>query len=268
MPGMEVVVVVGRCSGSGRVGGFGRGTLVAALGALALGITALPVASISGCTFGLNGMASGLSGTAADTSTGVSGGGTGTSGSSSTQSSSASVSTKTPSTISVNPSSLTLTQGTQQQLTAVVRYTDGSYDGNVQWASNDGSIVSVNSTTGLVTAVGQGVATITATSPLDSSMETMVTVTVQPAAVVDAFVSISPGSASIPVHGTVQLSAFVQNSSGQTGSNFSWSSSNQSVAIVGGTGLVTGVGAGTTTIVATSLQDPTKTAEATISVTP
>lgn len=182
-------------------------------------------------------------------------------------SSSASPASKNPTSVAVTPSSLVLTQQNQQQLTAVVHYSDGTFDGNVLWASSDNTLVSVNSTTGMVTAVKQGVATITATSPFSSSEVGKVTVTVQPANVQDAFVVVSPASASLAVHSTMQMSAYVQNSAGGTSSNFTWSSSNQSVVIVSGTGVITGIAPGTATVTATSQQDPTKSSSANITVT-
>ena len=69
-----------------------------------------------------------------------------------------------------------------------------------------------------------------------------------------ATVSVSPATASVPVGGTVQLSATPKDSLGRalTGLAVTWTRSNAGVASVSATGLVTGVGAGTATITATS----------------
>ena len=212
-----------------------------------LAASAVLFASLMGCTAAFQGLIS-----------------TNTSKSSS---SSQQQSSKTPQSVSVTPSSVVLTQGNQQQLSAVVSYTDGTHDTNVSWASSDNTVVSVNSTNGTLTGVAPGVASVVATSPLDSTVKAVVTVTVKPATSQDAFVVVTPSTASVSVHNTIQLSAYVQTSAGQTTPNFTWSSSNQSIALVSGTGLVTGIAPGTVSITATSEQDPTKNASVTVAVT-
>ena len=62
-------------------------------------------------------------------------------------------------------------------------------------------------------------------------------------------VTVAPASASIQPGGTVQLTATSKPAASAT---FTWSTSNQSVATVSGTGLVTGVAAGTATVSATA----------------
>jgi len=62
-------------------------------------------------------------------------------------------------------------------------------------------------------------------------------------------VSVAPASASLQPGGTIQLTA---TSKPSTSATFTWSSSNQSVATVSATGLVTGVAAGTSTVSATA----------------
>lgn len=175
---------------------------------------------------------------------------------------------RSPTSVSVTPSAVVLNQANEQQLSAVVRYADGTFDNNVSWASGDNAIVAVNPTTGMLTGVAPGVASVTATSPLDDQVMAAVTVTVRPATSQDAFVTVSPASASLVVHQTIQLSAAIQTSSGQTSSNFTWSSSDQAIALVSGTGLVTGIAPGTVSILATSQEDPTKSAAAVVTVTP
>jgi len=69
-----------------------------------------------------------------------------------------------------------------------------------------------------------------------------------------ASVSVSPASASVPVGGTVQLTATPRDAGGNPlpGRTVTWASSNTSVATVSAGGLVTGKVAGTATITATS----------------
>ncbi|MGO0683499.1 phage tail tube protein [Pseudomonas fulva] len=78
-------------------------------------------------------------------------------------------------------------------------------------------------------------------------------------------VAVTPGTASIAVGATRQLSASA--TPAQAGQNVTWSSSAPSVATVSSSGLVTGVSAGSAVITATSVSDKTKTATSNITVT-
>lgn len=78
-------------------------------------------------------------------------------------------------------------------------------------------------------------------------------------------VAVTPGTASVAVGATRQLSASA--TPAQAGQNVTWSSSAPSVATVSSGGLVTGVAAGTAVITATSVSDTTKTATSNITVT-
>lgn len=72
------------------------------------------------------------------------------------------VSEPKPTSVSVSPSSVTLTEGESRYLTASVYPTNASQ--SVSWSSNDSSIVNINSS-GKITAIKAGIATITATTP-------------------------------------------------------------------------------------------------------
>jgi uncharacterized protein YjdB len=168
--------------------------------------------------------------------------------------------------VSVSPTSASIVVGgANAQLSATTR--DGS--GNVltgravSWSSANSGIASVNSSTGLVTAVAPGTVVITGSS--EGKIGTA-TITVSAAAPVPvATVSVS-GASSVIAGNTVQLSATTRDASGNvlTGRVVSWSSSNAGIASVNSSsGLVTGVAAGTVTITATS---ETKTGTATITV--
>jgi hypothetical protein len=78
-------------------------------------------------------------------------------------------------------------------------------------------------------------------------------------------VSMTPGTASVAVGATRQLSASAAPSG--AAQNVTWSSSAPNVATVSSTGLVTGIAAGTAVITGTSVSDKTKTASSTITVT-
>jgi hypothetical protein len=114
---------------------------------------------------------------------------------------------------------------------------------------------------GLVTGVVAGTATITATSEGQSGTAS-VTVTLAPVATV----SVSPAAPSVNVGQAVQLTVTLKDANGNTltGRVVTWGSSNPAAATVNGSGLVTGVAAGSATITATS---ETKTGTAVITVT-
>jgi len=118
----------------------------------------------------------------------------------------------------------------------------------VTWASSNTGIATVNGS-GLVTGAGAGSATITATSEGKSGMST-ITVTLAPV----TKESVSPPAPSVTVGQTVQLSATPKDASGTplNGRVVTWASNNTGIATVNGSGLVTGVVAGSATITATS----------------
>src|SRR5439155_22693038 len=122
--------------------------------------------------------------------------------------------------------------------------------------------VATVSSSGLVSGVAQGSATITATSEGKNSTAA-ITVTTVPV----ASVPVSPATATIAVGQPVQLAATPKDSAGAalTGRTVTWTSSNASVAIVSSSGLVTGSVAGTATITATS---EGKTGSAAVTVAP
>ena len=101
---------------------------------------------------------------------------------------------------------------------------------------------------GLVTAVAEGVATITASAG-EASGSAVVTV-MQPVASVE----VSPSAETIGLGSTLQLTAeaFDENGEAVEGAEFSWESSDAAVATVDGSGLVTAAGNGTATITASA----------------
>jgi glucosylceramidase len=86
------------------------------------------------------------------------------------------------------------------------------------------------------------------TSPTEPSPDGLSVTDARAAAARIKSVTVSPGSASVQVGSTVQLSA----TSKPPGASFVWASSNQSVATVNQSGLVTGVSAGQATVSASA----------------
>ena len=117
----------------------------------------------------------------------------------------------------------------------------------VSWSSSD-TTKAVVSPTGVVTGVRKGSVTITATSEGQSHGAPL---TVVPGA--PALVTVTPNPLSLPAGSTAQLSAVVQDASGDTlSAAVSWNSPNGSVATISSSGLVTGVAQGTVIVTATS----------------
>jgi len=153
--------------------------------------------------------------------------------------------------VTVSPATASLTVGQTAQLTATPKDANGNplTGRTITWSSSDNTIATVNGS-GLVTGVGPGgPVTITATSEGQSGTAT-VNVTLAPV----ASVTVTPSSASIAITGTVQLTATTKDANGNplTGRAVTWSSSDNTIATVNGSGLVTGVAAGPVTITATS----------------
>ena len=153
------------------------------------------------------------------------------------------------STIEVSPSAASLTPSETQQLTATLKDATGqALSGKtLTWTSSAPAQATV-SNSGLVTAVSGGTATITATSE-GKSGTALITVTVPVATV-----SVSAPSPSIVAEETLQLSAVPKDAGGTalTGRTITWTSSQTNVATVNGSGLVTGIAPGTSTLTATS----------------
>ena len=155
-----------------------------------------------------------------------------------------------PATVTVSPATADLTAlGATVQLTAEVRDQNARVmaGATVTWSSGDTSVATVDAS-GLVTAVGNGTATITASAE-SASGSAVVTVTQSVATV-----EVSPSAETIAAVGnTLQLvaEAFDENGHAVAGPEFSWESSDVAVATVDASGLVTAVRGGNTTITAT-----------------
>ena len=165
-----------------------------------------------------------------------------------------------PTGLTLSVSSLDLTVGqSSSKITVTAIPADAS--NKVVWSSSDSSVATVNAM-GVVLAVGQGKATITATSALDAAVKTTLEVNVSLPAVQS--LSISPNSLSLTQGKTAQLSVTVSPSGASN--EVTWSSSNDNVVTVSQAGLVTAVGEGTATVTVTSAVNSDKTASITVTV--
>jgi uncharacterized protein YjdB len=167
-------------------------------------------------------------------------------------------------TVGVTLGTAALTTGQTTQATATPRDAQGNAltGRTVSWSSSNGNVATV-SASGVVTAVGAGSATISATSE-GKTGSAGVTVTAPIAPV--ATVAVALGTSSVVAGGGTQATATLRDAQGNTltGRSVTWSSSNPSVATVSGTGAVSAVAPGTASITATS---EGKTGAATLTVT-
>ncbi len=156
-----------------------------------------------------------------------------------------------------------LAAGSTEQLTAQGTYSDsttGSLTTQATWQSSDATVATV-SNSGLLTALQAGSVTVTATMGSVSGTASVVV-----NAVSVSSITISPALFSIASGQNQQLTAqavYPDGTSQDVTSQVTWSSSATNVATVSGTGLVSGVSAGTSTITAT-LGSVSRTAVATV----
>lgn len=132
----------------------------------------------------------------------------------------------------------------------------------VVWASSDTAVATVDAG-GQVTAVGAGTADITATSTFAASVSGSAAVTVH----------LAPAVTDLTVSGPIYLRTGRQalvtaeiTVVGGAGEGIVWTSSNDAVATVNGSGLVTGVSEGSAFIQAASAADPSVTAQHAVQV--
>ncbi len=154
-------------------------------------------------------------------------------------------------TVAVSPAMAALSAlGETAQLTATVRDQNGDVmtGAPVNWTSGDAAVATVDAS-GLVTATGNGSASITATS---GSASGTASVSVAQAA---ADVAVTPASAMLSAIGdTARFAAEVQDANGNAiaGAAVTWASGDDGVATVDASGLATATGNGTAMITATS----------------
>jgi uncharacterized protein YjdB len=168
--------------------------------------------------------------------------------------------------VRVVPDSYVMNVSEAKDLLATVQYADGTFDSNVTWSSSDSRLVDVNPTTGRISAKAEGIASVIVASLADPSRRALVTVTVRKGLVQEAVTRVEPASVTLAVGDTRQLKASVQLTDGSLSPNVVWESSNQNVAMVSGTGLVTAVGKGRATITARASGDATRSATCDVTV--
>ena len=171
--------------------------------------------------------------------------------------------TPTVNSVTVAPASVTLEPNNTQQLTATVDATPSSADKTVTWSSSDPDVATV-STTGVVTAVAPGSATITATSNMDNTKTGTCSVTVNaPAAPIEVESISMKAATTIAICGSETLAVTYNPADANTDIALTWKSDDETIATVSD-GKVTGVAAGKTTVTATTANDKSASCEVTV----
>jgi uncharacterized protein YjdB len=168
------------------------------------------------------------------------------------------------SSISLNKTSLILNPGNMETLTVIYTPADTTQTG-VTWESSNPAVAMVlNGANGMVMAVSEGTATITAISTVDSSKRAACTVTVSNTLVPVTGISLNQSTLNLGIGGRNTL-IVIYTPSNTTQTGVTWTSSNESVATVSN-GEVTGISNGTATITATSTANSSKKATCTVTV--
>jgi len=155
--------------------------------------------------------------------------------------------------VAISPTSATIATGATRQFTATVT---GASNTAVNWTATGGTV----STSGLYTAgATTGSFTVTATSAQDSTKSASATITITTPPAVN--VTIAPTSVTLFPNGTQQFTPTVTNASNAA---VTWTATGGTVS---SSGLYTaGSATGSFTVTATSVQDPTKSASAAITI--
>ena len=158
-------------------------------------------------------------------------------------------------TVTVSPPSASIQTGTTTTLSATVKDQQGNVmtGQTIAWSTDNAAAATVNSS-GVVSGVAAGSATIAAASSGVSGTATITVTSTPPPPPVVTTVTVSPTTAAVNVGATTGLTATVKDQNGNvmTGQTVTWSTNNAPVATVNSSGVVTGVSGGSATITATS----------------
>ena len=165
--------------------------------------------------------------------------------------------------VALNASNVTFKVGETQQLIATILPVNTT-NTNVTWSSSSSAVVSV-SISGLVTAVGVGTATVTATTSNGLSSTCFFTVNLSTFPVTQ--VTLNKQTTSLQLSATETLTASILPVFA-TNQSIVWSSTNTNIATVSQSGVITPVGVGQTSIIATAHNGIADTCVVTITYNP
>jgi uncharacterized protein YjdB len=160
--------------------------------------------------------------------------------------------------IILSPATLQLNLGQSSTLTAIITPSNAT-NKNITWTSDHPGAVTVNN--GVVTAVGKGTATITATTEDGGKTATCVVTVVVPV----TGVSLSKTSLNMVAGGHTATLVPLITPADADNNNVTWASLDESVATVDASGVVTPIAAGITSITVTTV-DGSYTASCTVTV--
>lgn len=153
----------------------------------------------------------------------------------------------------ISPTTATIYLGETQQFAATGTMTDGTtgvdVTSRVTWSTSSNSIATINSA-GLATGAGQGTAIITAAAPSGSSVEASLIVNLP---TLTAISTVTPAATTIGLGETLQYTATGNTSLGNDlniTNQVIWESSNDALASIDATGLLTSKSQGTVTVTA------------------
>ena len=159
--------------------------------------------------------------------------------------------------ISLNKTTLSLVEGESDSLTATITPNNAT-DKTITWSSSNSNVATVEN--GLVTAIGVGSATITATTTNGKTASCEVIVSARIINVES--ISLNKTTLSLLEGESDSLTATISPSNA-TNKTITWSSSNSNVATINN-GLVTAIGVGSATITATTTNGKTASCEVSI----
>ncbi|MDE6720917.1 MAG: Ig-like domain-containing protein, partial [Bacteroidaceae bacterium] len=143
-------------------------------------------------------------------------------------------------------------------------FPENATDKSIVWSSSDESIAVVDAD-GNVTSVGVGEAAITATAADGSGVSATCSVTVNPVLAESLILSAMEWSGKIGESFTLSATVLPENA---TNKNITWSSSDESIAVVDADGNVTSVGVGEAAITATAADGSGVSATCSVTVNP
>ena len=181
------------------------------------------------------------------------------------------------SSVGIAPSSLSINVGETGKFIATVKLSDGTTDNKILWGSSNSSVASVKD--GDITGMTEGTTVITATSIKDATISASASVRVNKAgtpesqkeaspALVSTIKMVSSAANTVKEGETINLSATVALTDGNTNNDVIWSSSDDTIAKVDSKGIITAIKAGNVTITAKAKNDPTKITTATVTIMP
>ena len=169
-------------------------------------------------------------------------------------------------TVTITPTVLTLRRTNTRQLVAVARNAQQTIISGraFRWASSNASVVSVDPT-GLVTAVAPGTAIISAESD-----QTVGQATINVTEIPIGRCTLSPATSRLTVTQTVQSTLTLFDTANTVipnlGRTIAWTSSDETVATVSGSGLTRAIKAGSATVTASPVENPQITCKSDLTV--